>query len=348
MNIYDLTYDDLERFIVDKFRQPNFRSQQLWTGIYINLWNEPDDFSNFPMSLRKELFNFFVFNSIIPVKSQISEDHLTEKILFKLADQETIEAVLMKYDERNTLCISTQSGCAMGCVFCATGNMGFKRNLTSGEIVEQVLFFARRLKKVDQKVSNIVFMGMGEPFHNYEATMGAIDRLSNPSGFGMGARRFTISTAGMVPMIKRFANEDRQVNLAISLHAVDNLKRSQLMPINKKYPIEDLILACKYYLEKTNRRITFEWALIAGENDDQETAMKLADLLSGMLCHVNLIPLNPVEFSQYRGSSKNSAREFQKILQSKGIPSTVRLRRGIDIQAGCGQLATHNDQIAML
>jgi 23S rRNA (adenine2503-C2)-methyltransferase len=227
----------------------------------------------------------------------------------------------------------------MGCVFCATGQMGFKRHLTTGEIVEQVLYFARQLKTVDEKVTNIVLMGMGEPFHNYEATMKAIDLLGDPNGFGLGARRFTISTVGLVPMIKRFADEKRQVNLAISLHAVDNSVRSTLMPVNQKYSIQDVIEACHYYIEKTNRRITFEWALIAGKNDSEKIAQQLAQLLQGLICHVNAIPLNPTSQSIYRASDREQTQKFQKILENNGIPCTIRLRRGIDIQAGCGQLA---------
>ena len=230
----------------------------------------------------------------------------------------------------------------MRCVFCATGQMGFKRHLTAGEIVEQVLFFARQLKTDDEKVTNIVLMGMGEPFHNYEATMKAIDLLGDPNGLGLGARRFTISTVGLVPMIKRFADEKRQVNLAISLHAVDDSERSSLMPVNHKYPIQDVMEACHYYIEKTNRRITFEWALIAGKNDSEQTAQKLAQLLEGLLCHVNAIPLNPTSQSIYQASDKNQTIKFQKVLERNGIPCTIRLRRGIDIQAGCGQLAIHH------
>jgi len=279
---------------------------------------------------------------LVPIQTLKSNDHETEKILFQLHDQKAIETVLMKYDQRRTLCISTQAGCAMGCVFCATGQMGFQRHLSVGEIVEQVLFFARQLKTEGEKVTNIVLMGMGEPFHNYEATMDAIDRLGDPTGFGLGARRFTISTVGLVPMIKRFADEKRQVNLAISLHAVDDSERSSLMPVNKKYPIEAIIDACHYYIEKTNRRITFEWALIAGKNDSVKTAQKLATLLKGLLCHVNAIPLNPTSQSIYQASDREQTLKFQAILEKNGIPCTVRLRRGIDIQAGCGQLAIHH------
>lgn len=336
---YDLSYEQLQDVLIKELKQPAFRVNQIWYGVYKNLWSQPDEFSNIPKGLREKLFDRYEFQPLVPIQTLKSNDNETEKILFQLHDQKAIETVLMKYDQRRTLCISTQAGCAMGCVFCATGQMGFKRHLTAGEIVEQVLFFARQLKTDDEKVTNIVLMGMGEPFHNYEATMKAIDLLGDPNGLGLGARRFTISTVGLVPMIKRFADEKRQVNLAISLHAVDDSERSSLMPVNHKYPIQDVMEACHYYIEKTNRRITFEWALIAGKNDSEQTAQKLAQLLEGLLCHVNAIPLNPTSQSIYQASDKNQTIKFQKVLERNGIPCTIRLRRGIDIQAGCGQLA---------
>ncbi len=227
----------------------------------------------------------------------------------------------------------------MGCVFCATGQMGFSRHLTSGEIVAQVMFYARALQEEGLAVTNIVFMGMGEPFHNYENTMSAIDMLNDPDGYNFGARRFTISTVGLVPQIKRFADEQRQVNLAISLHAADDNERLAIMPINKRYKIDDVIQACKYYVEKTHRRVTFEWALINGVNDTPEVARKLAARLKGLLCHVNAIPLNPTEGYHGEATDRQRAMAFKEILEQAGIECTIRMRRGIDINAGCGQLA---------
>ena len=227
----------------------------------------------------------------------------------------------------------------MGCVFCATGQMGFKRNLTSGEIVAQVMYYARKLHETGQSVTNIVVMGMGEPFHNYENTMAAVDRLNNSEGFNFGARRFTISTVGLVPMIKRFSNEKRQVNLAISLHAADDDLRLRMMPVNKRYDIEELLNACREYVEKTGRRVTFEWALISGINDTPEQARKLGVRLKGLLCHVNAIPLNPTAGYEGKATSHDRAIKFKETLEKAGIPCTIRIRRGIDIQAGCGQLA---------
>jgi 23S rRNA (adenine2503-C2)-methyltransferase len=217
--------------------------------------------------------------------------------------------------------------------------MGFKRNLASGEIVEQVLYYARLLKTEGEHVTNIVVMGMGEPFHNYDATMSAINRLNNPQGMMLGERRFTISTVGLVPMIRKFAEEKRQINLAISLHAANDSLRSKLLPVNRKYPISELITACREYVEKTNRRLTFEWALIYDVNDSINDARELASLLGGLLCHVNVIPLNPTHRYAGKATTRQRADEFRDALMEAGISCTIRLRRGIDIEAGCGQLA---------
>jgi 23S rRNA (adenine2503-C2)-methyltransferase len=227
----------------------------------------------------------------------------------------------------------------MGCVFCATGQMGFKRHLSSGEIVAQVMYYARMLKPENQVVTNVVLMGMGEPFHNYDNTMAAIDRLNDPQGYNFGARRFTISTVGLVPMIRRFADEKRQVNLAISLHAADDESRLSMLPINRKYKIDDVLEACRYYVSQTGRRVTFEWALINGVNDTPEVAKKLAARLKGLLCHVNAIPLNPTAGYEGRATDRQRAVLFKEALEQAGIPCTIRMKRGIDIQAGCGQLA---------
>ena len=217
--------------------------------------------------------------------------------------------------------------------------MGFKRNLSSGEILEQVLYYARKLKLIDECVTNIVIMGMGEPFHNYEDTMMAINRLNHPEGLNLGSRRFTISTVGLVPLIRRFANEHSQVNLAISLHAADDELRSSLLPINRKYPLKELLDACHDYVSKTHRRISFEWALIKDVNDTPEQARKLGSILHGLLCHVNVIPLNPTAGYSGRATTGKRAKAFKAELEQMGIPCTIRVRRGLDIQAGCGQLA---------
>jgi 23S rRNA (adenine2503-C2)-methyltransferase len=345
--IYDLTLEEL-RTRLTLYGEPTFRALQIWQGLYQNLWEKPEDFRNLPKSLRLKLSLEFRFAAFTPLKIQKSSDKETVKTLFALPDGRAIEAVWMGYDERQTLCISTQAGCAMGCVFCATGQMGFKRHLTSGEIVAQVLYYARLLKPKNLRVTNIVIMGMGEPFHNYDATLAAIDRLNHPQGMNLGERRFTISTVGLVPMIHRFADEKRQINLAISLHAATDEDRSIMLPINRKYPLDDLLDACRYYLEKTNRRLTFEWALIQGVNDSPDHAHLLASRLKGMICHINVIPLNPTQKYPGLPTSREAAEAFRSELEKYGIPCTVRLRRGIDIQAGCGQLAAEESKNSLL
>jgi 23S rRNA (adenine2503-C2)-methyltransferase len=337
--IYDLDFNSIHALITS-LNEPSYRANQLWQGLYKNLWGEFDQFSNLPTQTRNQLEQALTLTALSPTAEYISKDKNTIKTAFQLKDDHLIETVLMRYRERNSLCISTQAGCAMGCVFCATGQMGFVRNLSAGEIIEQVLYHARLLRKEDKKLTNIVVMGMGEPFHNYKATMDAINRLNDQSGFRMGERRFTISTVGLVPEIERFTKESRQINLAISLHAADDSLRKQLIPISSKYPLTDLMQACHDYVNHTNRRITFEWALIKGVNDTIQQAEKLADLLEGMLCHVNLIPLNSTNAYQHRGSQKEVVQQFSNILEQRRITTTTRLRRGIDILAGCGQLAT--------
>jgi len=337
--IFDLDLPELESFFAE-WGEPAFRAKQLWHGLYQQLWNSPDQFTNLPKPLRERLTERFRFSALTPEHTLQSSDQQTEKILFRLPDNYAIETVLMRYDTRRTLCISSQSGCAMGCVFCATGQMGFRRNLTSGEILEQVLHYARSLKAVDEKVTNIVVMGMGEPFHNYAAVLKAIDQLNHPEGMNLGERRFTISTVGLIPGIRKFTAEKRQVNLAISLHAANNELRTSLIPSNARYPLEDLIETCKDYVNTTRRRITFEWALIQDVNDTPAHARELALLIKGMLCHVNIIALNPTKKYSGRSTTQERAVAFKNVLEKAGIPCTIRLRRGIDIQAGCGQLAS--------
>ena len=338
IQIYDLTFPELTSLLND-WDEPAYRARQLWQGLYQQFWNSPELFTNFPTSLRSQLAEKIQFKVLAPVSTLNSSDGQTVKTLFRLQDGKAIEAVLMRYEKRNTLCISTQVGCAMGCVFCATGQMGFKRHLSSGEIVAQVMYYARLLHDEAASVTNIVVMGMGEPFHNYDNLMAAIDRLNEPEGYNFGARRFTISTVGLVPAIRRFALEKRQVNLAISLHAADDNLRTSMLPVNKRYPIDELLDACREYVAMTGRRISFEWALVNGVNDTPEQARLLARKLKGLLCHVNAIPLNPTRGYSGQATTRERADKFKEILEQSGIPCTIRLRRGIDIQAGCGQLA---------
>ncbi len=338
-NFFDYDLTDLENLLVN-WGEPGYRIDQVWRGMYQGLKVNPDEISNIPKNLRIKLKDYFNYSNLLTESTLISANGQTEKTLFRLPDNLAIETVLMRYEKRRTLCISTQSGCALGCVFCATGQMGFGRHLTSGEIIEQVVLFERILRENDESLTNIVVMGMGEPFHNYENTMAALDRLNHPKGLNMGARRFTVSTVGLIPQILRFAKERRQINLAISLHAAEDELRNSMLPINKRYPLRDLMVACREYVNTTHRRITFEWALILGVNDTEEQANKLAELLHGLLCHVNIIPLNPTNGYAGKSTTIQRARIFQGELERKGISCTIRVRRGIDIQAGCGQLAS--------
>lgn len=337
--IYDLNLAELVTLMLE-WGEPEYRAQQIWQGLYRQYWNAPEQFTNIPNSLRTRLAENLEFKVLTLATALNSSDGQTVKSLFKLQDGKSIEAVLMRYDKRNTLCISSQAGCAMGCVFCATGQMGFKRHLSSGEIVAQVMYYAHLLHAENKVATNVVLMGMGEPFHNYDNTLAAIDRLNDPQGYNFGARRFTISTVGLVPAIRRFAAEKRQINLAISLHAADDTLRGSMLPVDKRYPIDELLAACREYIDATGRRITFEWALINEINDTPEQALILAHKLKGLLCHVNAIPLNPTLGYSGKATTRERAERFKQILDDHGIPCTIRLRRGIDIQAGCGQLAS--------
>lgn len=339
--IYDLGKAELQSWFKD-MGQPEFRAEQIWTALYQTFRTSPREITTLPKDLRETLTTRFSFTALSSVRAIESQDGQTVKTLFKLRDDNLIEAVLMYYENRRTLCISSQSGCGIGCSFCATGQMGFKRNLTSGEIIAQVLYYARLLGEEGDRVTNIVMMGMGEPFQNYQNVMEALDRLNHPDAMGLGARRFTISTVGLVPKIKQFADENTQYNLAISLHTVDDVLRSNLIPINKRYPVGALLEACRYYVQKTHRRLTFEYALIQGVNDSLSEAEALAEKIKKLLCHVNLIPLNPTVGFSEQPSSNSQAEAFCRVLDDHKIPCTIRIRRGIEIQAGCGQLAAEN------
>ena len=337
--IFDMNKADMKAWF-ESIGQPSYRMKQVWNAIYKQVKQIPEEITTLPADLRDVLQDTYDFRALVPVRKIESADRQTVKTLFKLRDGQHIEAVLMYYDQRRTLCISSQSGCGMGCSFCATGQMGFRRNLSSGEIMAQVLYYARFLADNDDHVTNVVVMGMGEPFHNYDNVMEAMDRLNDPEAFGLGARHITISTVGLIPRIRQFADANTQINLAISLHTVDNDLRTKMMPVNKKYKVENLLNSCWYYVRKTNRRITFEYALIEGVNDSEADAKALAEKLRGMLCHVNLIPLNPTRGFEKQGTQADQVRSFAAILEEHHIPCTVRIRRGIEIQAGCGQLAT--------
>ena len=343
VNIYNLTFKELSESI-SSWGEPGYRARQVWDGLYRQLWMEPDQFTNLPKSFREELNKKFSFSSLTYRDSVFSKDLQTEKSLFRINGGNHIETVLMLYEKRQTLCVSTQSGCGMGCVFCASGQMGFKRNLSAGEIIEQVIHFSRLLREKSKLLTNIVYMGMGEPFQNFDAVMKSINILNDPNGLNIGERRFTVSTVGLIPGIQKFTEQKRQINLAISLHAPSDDLRNVLVPINKKYGIADLLEACQEYVANTGRRISFEYALINNVNDGISQANALSKLIKNLLCHVNLIRLNPSEHFTGTPSSNVQANLFRDELQKNGIPCTIRLRRGIEINAGCGQLAYRGSQ----
>ncbi len=349
--IYDLSLKELTETLT-RWGEPAYRARQVWEWLYRHYVDSFDQMTNLPKALRARLSEAFTLRPLAQVTEWISRNRLTRKSLFTLADGETVETVLMLYEKRRTLCISSQVGCGMACPFCATGLSGFTRNLTTGEIVAQVLHYARVLATADAprgdfpiplptRVTNVVFMGMGEPMANYERVWKAIRILVDKRGFNLGARHITVSTVGIVPGIKRMAEEGLQVRLAVSLHAADDELRNVLVPLNRVYPIRALMEAVRYYIARTGRRVTFEYALMRDVNDRPEHARALARLLQGVLAHVNLIPMNPVEGSPYQPSTRKATVTFARLLEDAGIPVTIRLRRGIDINAGCGQLRRH-------
>lgn len=346
-SLLDLAHEELADYLAG-LGEPAFRARQVWDWIYKRYASDFEGMGNLPKALRQRLAAESIVNPLTPVAIVLSRDGDTQKVLFQLHDGATIEAVLMLYDKRRTLCISSQAGCAMGCTFCATAQGGLLRNLTPGEIVAQVLYFARYLANPAQgpamnmerptSVTNIVLMGMGEPLHNYKNVWTALRRLTDPAAFGLGARHITLSTVGLVPMIDRMADEELQIGLAVSLHAPSDDLRGQLVPVNKAYSVDEVLAAVGRYIDKTHRRVTFEYALMQGINDSSEIAEALAAKLRPLLCHVNVIPLNPIPDSPFQPTSDADTQRFVQILRERGVPATVRLRRGIEINAGCGQL----------
>ena len=339
LSVLDLTSTQLRTLVTD-WGQPAYRAEQIENWLYQQHVLEAAEMTSLPKVLRQRLADEILINPLKSVAVLDSSDGYTRKALFALPDGRQVEAVLMRYDTRQTLCISTQVGCAMACPFCATGQMGFMRNLTVGEIVAQVLHYSRQLSAEEKQVTNIVFMGMGEPLANYAETWRAVRRLNDANGFNLGARRMTLSTVGLVPAIRRMSKEPEQVGLAISLHAPTDEVRDVIVPINRRYPLAMLIDSIRDYIATTHRRVTFEYALMDGLNDRDAQADQFAALIKDLLCHVNLIPLNPTPDSPWSGSPDERVYAFRDRLQAAGIPTTVRLRRGIDIAAGCGQL--HN------
>ena len=317
-----------------------YRLRQLYRAANKELLGSVDEVTTWPAELRAAARERgIVFSAIEPMVVQRSKDEQTTKGLFRLRDGKEVEAVLMEHrGARTTLCISSQAGCAFACAFCATGQAGFSRNLSAGEIFDQAWFFARRLAAEGKRITNVVFMGMGEPFHNYEAVMEAVALLNDPHGFGLGHRHITISTVGLADVIERFTEERLQVNLAISLHAPNDALRSRIMPVNRKFPLAVLMEACERYVEATHRKVFFEYVMLAGVNDEPAHAHELVALLRGPLYHVNLIPYNSTPDAPYQATPDARIWEFAGVLEASGLPVTVRQNMGRDIAAACGQL----------
>ena len=343
INLYDLTREELRALLV-RWEFSPVHAARLWNYLYLELAGSfsAADMPELPAKVRARLVAEAALGLLPTALETDSSDGFTRKYLLSLADGERIETVLMRFTGRVTACISSQVGCAMGCVFCATGQMGYTRHLTPGEIVAQAVHVGRALRAAGEphRLRNVVLMGMGEPLHNYEAVMHAIDILRDPNGLALAAERITLSTVGVVPGILRLAQEKRPLHLAVSLHAATQAERAALVPAAKKWPLDELMAACRTYSETTGRRIFYEWTLIDGKNDSADHARAVGALLRGLPAQVNLIPLNPT--SGYDGAPTRSeaAKRFQKILADEfSLPSTVRQRRGIDIAAGCGQLA---------
>lgn len=341
-SLLDLPFAGIEQELTGGGLKP-VHARALWRAIHREAETDLRTRADFSPPLRRwvlEQGNRAVLAEAPRVTAEThSSDGLTRKYLLRLADGQTVETVAMGYPGRFTACVSTQAGCAMGCVFCATGQMGFVRHLRSGEIVAQVLHAQRELRaRGEVGLRNLVLMGMGEPLHNYDAVMTALEIIADTRGINLGPGRITISTVGVVPGILRLAEERQPWGLAVSLHGATEAERAALVPVSKRWPLEELIAACRTYGVKTGRKIFFEWTLIAGKNDSPVQAAQLARLLAGIQSHVNLIPLNPTNGFDGIATGAASATAFQRVLRAAGIPSTVRQRRGIDVAAGCGQL----------
>ena len=332
-NIKEYNLDELKDEI-EALGEKKYRAEQIFKWIYVDKVKEFDEMTNLSLDLREKLKQNYTMCNFKILKKQESADG-TKKYLFDVLDGNAIETVLMQYHHGKTICVSSQIGCKIGCKFCASTGIKFIRNLTSGEIVEQILAVEQ---DIGDKISNIVFMGIGEPFDNYDNVMKAIKILNNQKGLNIGARHISISTSGIVPMIYKFADEEWQCTLSISLHATNDEKRSQMMPINNRYNIKALMEACKYYINKTNKRISFEYALAKDNNDNLDDAKELVKLLKGMLCHVNLIPINKIENGSYVKSTNENIIKFRDYLNKNGIVATIRRELGSDIDAACGQL----------
>lgn len=340
---YDLTVEDWKTWLQER-NQPAFRATQIMDWLYRKRVTAFREMTNLPKELRSELAESFHLQPLEIITKQISQDQ-TVKILFGLLDGHAIETVIMRHDYGISVCVTTQVGCRIGCTFCASTLGGLKRNLSAGEIVAQVVMAQKILDETEERVRSVVIMGSGEPFENYEATIQFVRIINSKEGLHIGQRHITVSTSGVVPNIYRFANENWQVGLAISLHAPNQELRSKLMPINRRFPLADLLEACWYYIEKTGRRLTFEYALIGEKNDQPEHAHQLGKLLQNKNCLVNLIPVNYVPERNYERTPRKQIFAFEKILKSYQVNTTIRREQGHDIDAACGQLRAKHQQL---
>jgi 23S rRNA (adenine2503-C2)-methyltransferase len=336
-NIKDYNLEDLKQELVS-IGEKAYRAEQIFKWLYVDKVKTFEEMTNLSLELRKKLEENYTMCNFKILKKQESSDG-TKKYLFDVLDGNAIETVLMEYNSWKTICVSSQIGCKMGCKFCASTGIPFVRNLTSGEIVEQILAVEQ---DIGDKISNVVFMGIGEPLDNYENVIKAIKIINNPKGINIGARHISVSTSGLVPRIYDLANENIQCTLSISLHATTDEKRSSMMPVNNRYNIEELMKACRDYIKITNKRISFEYALAKDNNDNLDDAKQLVNLLKGMICHVNLIPINKIENGKFTKSSNENIIKFRDYLNEHGIVATIRRELGSDIDAACGQLRRKN------
>ncbi|WP_282200498.1 23S rRNA (adenine(2503)-C(2))-methyltransferase RlmN [Collibacillus ludicampi] len=340
--LYNMRLSEMEQWM-ESLGQPKFRAKQVFTWLYKKRAISVSEMTDLPQALREHLQRSTVIRTMKEITRQVSKKDGTTKFLFQLRDGATVETVLMRHNYGNSVCVSTQVGCRMGCTFCASTLGGLIRNLTAGEIVEQIMAVQRMLDEEGARVSSVVLMGSGEPLENYEPSMRFVDIITNPYGLNIGARHITVSTSGLVPAIRRLADEKRQITLAISLHAPNDELRTSLMPINRAWNVEQLMDAARYYFAQTGRRISFEYALIGGVNDQLPQARELAELVKGLPCHINLIPVNYVPERNWKRSSKEDIRAFVDELNRLGVNATVRREMGSDIAAACGQLRAQKE-----
>lgn len=335
-SIYSLRLDEMKEWLTANGEKA-FRAAQIYEWLYEKRVQTFEEMSNLPKALREKLEAEFALTTLSTIIKQESKDG-TIKFLFQLQDGYSIETVLMRHDYGNSICVTTQVGCRIGCTFCASTLGGLKRHLMAGEIVEQVVKVQQQLDETEERVSSIVIMGIGEPFDNYDAMMNFLKIMNDDKGLNIGARHITVSTSGIVPKIYEFADEGMQINFAVSLHAPNQEARQKLMPIARAYKLEELMEAVKYYTKKTGRRVTFEYGLMSGQNDTEEVAMELAKLIKNIKCHVNLIPINYVPERDYIRTSRSKIFAFERTLKEQGINVTIRREQGADIAAACGQL----------